>query len=61
MKIDKEKLKEKGRGLLKAFDNLTKQATKFDIKSIEENTTKKSDKKKQKDTLKDLDEFAKGL
>ena len=47
----------KKKGWLAAFDDLTKAATKFDMNDID----KVPEKKTEKNKLKDLDEFAKGL
>jgi len=49
----------KKKGLLGAFDDLTKAATKFNMNEIDNNTSPK--KKTGKANLKDLDEFAKSL
>lgn len=61
-KIDEQKKRAKEgkkKGWLGAFDDLTKAATKFDIKKIDKVHAPK--KKKGKNKVKDLDEFAKGL
>ena len=49
----------KKKGLLAAFDDLTKAATKFDINDIDK--VHSPEKKTGKNKVKDLDEFAKGL
>lgn len=52
----------KKKGLLAAFDDLTKAATKFDMNEIDNiGKAPAPEKKTGKNKVKDLDEFAKGL